>query len=443
MHHEPAAESAGRSARRSGLLRSLGLGLITGAADDDPSAIGTYAAAGAAFGPSLLWTAPVAFPMMFAVAYLSSKVGRVTGQGLFSVIRGRYSRPLLGFLLLAAVIGNVIEAGADIGGMAAALNLLLPVPIRLLAVGIVGAVLALQLLGSYELIRNAFRWLTAALLAYVGAATLAHPALLPTLKGTLIPTVHMRQDFMAMLVAIVGTTLSAYIYSWQSNQDVHEDRAAGRKPLRLDSEGASAELRRSGFDIASGMLFSSAVMYFIILAASATLFAATHPSITTAADAARALEPLAGRTAGMLFAIGVIGVGFIAVPVMTLGAAFDLAQSFGWRHGLDRRPREARRFYAAVILFTLAALALNFFGFNPMKALVIAGVAQGISTPMLMIVVMRITNDPQVMGTSTNTAKMNVLGWITVAVMLMALAGLLYSLIAPSFSELSQAAIPH
>lgn len=427
--HEGSAKESAETAPRANALRSLGLGLITGAADDDPSAIGTYAVAGAVFGPALLWTAPVAFPMMYAVAYLSSKVGRVTGQGLFSVIRDRYSRPLLAFLLLAAVTGNVIEAGADIGGMAAALNLLLPVSVRLLAVGIVATVLTLQLLGSYGLIRNTFRWLALALLAYVGAAALAHPALLPTLKGTFVPTVHLRQDFMAMLVAVIGTTLSAYIYSWQSNQDVHEDRAAGRRPLRFDSDGARAQLRRSAFDIAFGMFFASAIMYFIILASSATLFVAAHPDITTAADAARALEPLAGRAASTLFAIGVIGVGFIAVPVMTLGAAFDLAQSFGWRHGLDQRPGEARKFYAAVVFFTLAALALNFFGFNPMKALVIAGIAQGISTPLLMIVVMRITNDRRIMGASTNTVKMNVLGWITVAVMLMALGGLLYSFV--------------
>lgn len=423
--------SAGASSPRRRTLRSLGLGLITGAADDDPAAIGTYAAAGAAFGPSLLWAAPAAFPMMFAVAYLSSKVGRVTGQGLFSVIRDRYSRPLLGILLLTAVVGNVIEAAADIGGMAAALNLLLPLSTRLLAVGIVVAILALQLLGSYELIRNIFRWLTVALLAYIGSATLAHPALLPTLRGTLLPTVHLQRDFMAMLVAVVGTTLSAYIYSWQSNQDVHEDRVAGRGPLRLRDQGARAELRHSAFDIAFGMFFSSAVMYFIILAAGATLFTAAHPHITTAADAARALEPLAGRAASSLFAIGVIGVGFIAVPVMTLGAAFDLAQSFGWRHGLHLRLSEARRFYVAVVLFTLAALGLNFFGFNPMKALVIAGIAQGISTPLLMIVVMRITNDRELMRTCTNTSKMNALGWTTVLVMCGALAGLLYSLLTP------------
>jgi NRAMP (natural resistance-associated macrophage protein)-like metal ion transporter len=434
----PEASAANRttSARA---LRSLGLGLITGAADDDPSAMGTYAAAGAAFGPALLWTAPVAFPMMFAVVSLCSKVGRVTGQGLFLVIKEHYAKSVLWPLLVTAVVGNVIEAGADIGGMAAALNLLLPLRIEVLTIAIAAAVLALQLFGSYELIRSIFRWLALALLAYVGAALLAHPALLPTLKGTFLPKVYLRRDFMAMVVAVLGTTLSAYLYLWQSNQDVLEDRAAGRAPLRLVPGDARTELRRSAYDIAFGMFFSSAVMYFIILAASSTLFPASHAGITSAADAARALAPIAGRTASVLFTVGVVGVGFIAVPVMTIGAAFDLAQSFGWPHGLDRRPREVKKFYATIVTCTLIALGLNFFGLNPMKALVIAGIVQGISTPLLMIVVMRVTNNPRIMGSCTNTAKMNVLGWITVVVMVAALAGLLFSMVYPLPTEPSTA----
>jgi NRAMP (natural resistance-associated macrophage protein)-like metal ion transporter len=388
----------GRQLTPSRKFRSLGLGLITGAADDDPSAIGTYAAAGAALGPSFLWTAPLSFPMMFAVVYLCSKIGQVTGQGLFAVIKENYSKELLWFLLVTAVVGNVIEAGADIGGMAAALNLLIPLPVPLFAIGITLAVLALQVFGSYELTRNIFRWLALALLAYVASAILAKPALLPTLKGTFVPTVHLRRDFMAMLVAVVGTTLSAYLYSWQSNQDVHEDISAGRRPLREGVGASGQQLRRSAYDVAFGMLFSSVVMYFIILAASATLFKVGHPAINTAADAAKALEPLAGRAASVLFAVGVIGVGCIAVPVMTIGAAFDLAQSFGWPHGIHKRPAEASKFYIAIVIFTLLALGLNFLGINPMRALVFVGIVQGFSTPLLIMIVMRITNDRKVMG---------------------------------------------
>jgi Mn2+/Fe2+ NRAMP family transporter len=222
--HDPELEARRESGQAKpvsqGTYRSLGLGLITGASDDDPSAIGTYASAGASLGPSFLWTAPVTFPMMFAVVYLCSKLGQVAGQGLFAVIRQHYTRPILYFFLITAVVGNIIEAGADIGGMAAALNLLLPIPIGWIVVGVSLTILALQIWGSYTLIRSVFRWLALALLAYIGSAFLAKPELLPTLKGTLIPTIQFNKDFLAMLVAVIGTTLSAYLYSWQSNQDV-------------------------------------------------------------------------------------------------------------------------------------------------------------------------------------------------------------------------------
>jgi Mn2+/Fe2+ NRAMP family transporter len=312
--------------------------------------------------------------------------------------------------------------------MAAALNLLMPISPRALALGITAAVLTLQLVGSYELIRNIFRWLALTLLAYLGSAHLAHPALVPTLKGTFIPTIHFQRDFMLMLVAVLGTTLSAYLYSWQSNQDVEEDLLAGRTPLRFRFRTTGRELRHSAYDLALGMFFSSLVMYFILLAASATLFATQHPTITTAADAAKALAPLAGKAASALFAVGVIGVGFIAVPIMTTGAAFDLAQSVGWRHGLHKRPSKAKRFYAAIVVFTLAALGLNFCGFNPMRLLVVAGIVQGISTPFLMIVVISITNNKRIVGGWANSAKTNALGWITILVMFAALGGLLLSI---------------
>jgi NRAMP (natural resistance-associated macrophage protein)-like metal ion transporter len=412
-----------------GTFRSLGLGLITGASDDDPSAIGTYAAAGASFGPSFLWTAPVTFPMMFAVVYLCSKLGQVAGQGLFAVIKQNYSRKILGFFLVTAVVGNIIEAGADIGGMAAALNLLVPIPIPLIVVVVTLTVLALQIWGSYTLIRNIFRWLALALLAYIGSAVLAKPELLPVLKGTFIPTIRFNKEFLAMLVAVVGTTLSAYLYSWQSNQDVEEDIAMGRRRLTDRIGTTKAELSHSARDVAFGMSFSNIVMFFIILATAATLFKVGKSDINTAADAAQALRPLAGKAAGFLFATGVVGVGFLAVPVMTTGAAFDVAQSFGWRHGIHKRPSEARKFYLAIAVFTFLAMGLNFFGINPMKALVFAGIVQGFSTPFLMLIVMMITNNRKIMGQWVNTRQMNLLGWITTLAMFSAAIGLLVTLL--------------
>src|SRR5215469_18758958 len=214
--------------RRRGVLRSLGLGLIIGAADDDPSAIGTYASAGAAFGPALLWTVPLILPMMFTVVYLSGKVGQITGQGLFTVIRRHYSPKFLYFLLLTALVGNTIEAGADLGGMAAALNLFVPIPIPWIVVLLAGLILALQIWTSYRTIRNVFRWLALTLLAYVGSAILARPNWREAVRGLLIPNLQFSKEYFAMLVAIVGASLSAYIYSWQSNVEIEEQIAIGK-----------------------------------------------------------------------------------------------------------------------------------------------------------------------------------------------------------------------
>jgi len=411
-----------------GTGRSHGLGLITGASDDDPSAIGTYAAAGALLGPSFLWTAPVTFPMMFAVVYLCSKLGQVAGQGLFAVIRQNYSKWLLYFFLVTAVVGNVIEAGADLGGMAAALNVIVPVPISGMVVVLGVSVLSLQL-WDYTLLRNIFRWLALALLAYLGSAILAKHELLPVLRGTFVPTIHFNKEFFAMLVAVIGTTLSAYLYSWQSNQDVEEDISMGRRRLTDRMGTTEEELRHSRRDVAFGMFFSNLVMYFIILSTAATLFKAGKTDINTAADAAQALRPLAGNAAGLLFAIGVVGVGFLAVPVMTIGAAYDVCQSFGWKHQLHAKTSEAKGFYGAIVVFTLLAIGLNFFGINPMKALVFAGIVQGFSTPFLMLLVMRITNNRRIMGKWVNNRAMNVLGWLTTAAMFAAAIGLVVTML--------------
>lgn len=407
-------------------LRSLGLGLITGAADDDPSAIGTYAAAGAKFGPALLWTAPITLPMIFVVVYLCSKLGQVCGEGLFAVLRQDYPKWMLHVLLAGVLIGNVIEAGADLGGMAAALMPLVPLHIAWIEAGLTALLLVLQLRGSYPVMRDIFRWLALVLLAYVIAALLAHPQLAAVVRGTLVPHLEMNADGLAMMVAILGTTLSAYLYSWQSNVDVEEDIAMGRRRLTDRMGTTKAELHRSTRDIWVGMLFSNTVMYFIILSTAATLFRAGQHQVSTAAQAAQALRPLAGPLAAALFAAGVVGVGFLAVPVMTIGAAYDMSQAFGWRHGLHARWAEAKPFYRAIALLTLAALAINFFGINPMKALVWAGIVQGFSTPFLLLLVLRMTNDRKRMGPWVNTRAVNVLGWATMLAVFAALGALAF-----------------
>jgi NRAMP (natural resistance-associated macrophage protein)-like metal ion transporter len=415
------------SKSRHTLLRSLGLGLITGAADDDCSAIGTYAQAGAQLGYKLLWTAPVTFPMMVAVVYLSGKLGQVTGQGLFAVLRNHFPRWFLYTILTGVILGNIIEAGADVGGMAAAIGIFIHIPQWLAVVVITIGALVLQSWGSYTLIRNIFRVLSLSLLAYVVSAFLAHPKLAEVVRGTFVPSMQMDRNSLAILVAIIGTSLSAYLYTWQSNEEVEEKIAAGRRTFRQRIGTTDAELKTTLWDVIFGMLFSNIVMYFIILATAATLFVAGRHNIDSAAQAAQALRPLAGNAAGLLFAFGIIGVGFLAVPVMTTGAAYDLCQSIGWVSGLNYKPAKARKFYLAIAVFTLLAMGLNFLGINPMRALVLAGIVQGFSTPPLMLLIMLITNRSAIMGNKVNGRTINILGWVTTAMIFAASLCLLFT----------------
>ena len=418
------SSASASDSKKGSIKRALGLGVVTGAADDDCSAIGTYASAGAQFGPSFLWTAPATLPMMFAVVYLSSKLGQVTGKGLFHVIKERYSPWILWPALIGVLIGNTIEAGADLGGMAAALNLFIPIPLPIIVIGVAIVVLALQIWGSYQLIRNIFRWLALVLFAYIGAALLAKPDPWEVLHGTLVPTVQFSREFLSMLVAVIGTTLSAYLYTWQSNVEVEEEIAKGRIKL-AEREGATHdELRQSRIDILIGMFFSNLIMYFIMLSTASTLHKAGQTNVETAAQAAEALRPLAGDAAGALFALGVIAVGFLAVPIMTTGAAYDLCQVMGWKSSLHAKPTEAKKFYALIVGFTTLAVGINFLGFNPMKALVYSGIVQGFSTPPLLLLILLMTSNRSLMGDKANSLGLSILAWITLGAIFAASIGL-------------------
>jgi len=364
------------------------------------------------------------FPMMFAVVYLSSKLGQVSGKGLFEVIRDHYPRWILNATLIGVLIGNTCEAAADIGGMAAALTLFVPIPVKWLAVPITLAILGLQVWGSYALIRNIFRWLALSLLAYVAAAVLSKPNWTQVIRGTLIPHLQINKDSLSLLVAIIGTSLSAYIYTWQSNVEVEEEIEMGRTHLSQRRGATDAELQKSRVDVFWGVFFASVVMYFIMLSTSA-LFAAGKTDINSAAEAAQALKPLAGNAAGVLFALGVVAVGFLAVPIMTTGAAYDLSQAVGWKHGLYTKPAEAKEFYVAIAAISFVAMCLNFIGINPMKALVWAGVVQGFSTPPLMLLILLMTNRSDIMGDRVNGRAINVLGWITTIAIFSASLGLI------------------
>jgi NRAMP (natural resistance-associated macrophage protein)-like metal ion transporter len=398
-------------------FKILGPGLITGASDDDPSGIGTYAVAGASLGLATLWTALVTFPMMAAIQFICAKVGMVTGQGLARVLQKHYSRAVLYPVVIGLVIANTINAGADIGAVAAGLNLIVPIPIAAMIVPVTLVILALQIWGSYRLIAKTFKWLTLALFAYVGSALFARPDLREVVRGTFVPTLGFDAKFLTSLVAILGTTISPYLFFWQADQEVEEEISMGRRSLRARKGATDKELKYAEWDVNTGMLFSNVVMYFIILATAATLFKAGKTDIQSATDAAQALHPLAGDWAYFLLAFGLVGAGFLAVPILTGSAAYAVAEALGWKHGLDEKPRRAKLFYGVIAASTLVGMLINFLGINPISALFWTAVINGFLAPPLLVIIMLIANNRKIMGKRVNGVWANILGGVTTVVM--------------------------
>jgi len=407
------------------VLMMLGPGLVAGAAADDPSGIGTYAVAGAALGFSTLWTMLITLPMMAATQFITAKISMVTGMGLAAVLRRHYPRWLVYTAVFGLVAANTVNAGADIGAIAAAINLLVPIPIAALIVPIALLILALQIWWSYRLIANTFKWLSLALLAYVGAAFLARPHLADVLRGTFVPTLRFDGPFLAVLVGVLGTTISPYLWFWQAAQEVEEQIAAGHTTLRERQGTTNAELRYAAWDVNIGMVFSNLVAYFIILATAATLFKAGHTDVKSAADAADALRPLAGDAARFLFAIGLIGSGFLAVPVLSGSAAYAMAGAFGWKTGLDQKLHRAKGFYGVIAASTLVGMLINFVGINPIDALFFTAVIFGFLSPPLLVLLMLISANRKVMGERVNTPLLNIIGWATTLAMTAAAVGLI------------------
>jgi NRAMP (natural resistance-associated macrophage protein)-like metal ion transporter len=412
--------------RRLGMI--LGPGLITGASDDDPSGIGTYAQAGAQNGFATLWTTLAMLPMQVAVQFTCAKIGLVTGKGLAGVLREHYPRALYP-AVIALVIANTLNAGADIGAIAAAINMLVPIQAIVFVVPVSLGIIGLQVFGSYRLIEKVFRWLALALLAYIGAALFARPDVLGVLGGTFIPTIKLDPAYIGILVALLGTTISPYLFFWQASQEVEEQISIGRRHLRQRQGASRIELKHALWDTMAGMVFSEVVAYFIILATGATLFAAGKTDVMSATDAAQALRPLAGDASVLLFAIGLIGSGVLAVPVLTGSAAYGVSEAFGWRSGLSRSPSKAPGFYAVIAAATLVGMAINFLGINPITALVLCAVLNGIVAGPLIVLVMLVSNDRRAMGERTNGRLLNVVGWITAGVMILAAIGLVVTTI--------------
>ncbi|MEP7243356.1 MAG: divalent metal cation transporter [Gammaproteobacteria bacterium] len=406
-------------------FKALGPGVISGASDDDPSGIGTYAQAGAALGFATLWTALFTFPMMWAVQFMCAKIGMVSGTGLAGVLRKHYPRWLLYPVIAGLVAANTINAGVDIGAIAAAINLLLPIPPLALIVPITLVILALQIWGSYRLIANTFKWLAFALLGYILAAFFAHPRWSEVLHGTLVPHVSFSREPLTILVAILGTTITPYLFFWQADQEVEEEIAMGRRTLAKRRGATRTELKYANWDVASGMLFSNVVMYFIMLATAAALFESGKVELQSAADAAQALRPLAGDAAYVLLAVALIGTGFLCVPILTASAAYAVAEALNWKHGLDQKPRRARLFYAVIALSTLLGMLINFVGVNPMTALLWTAVINGLIAPPILVVILLIANNKAVLGNKVNGRLINVVGCATAVVMFAAAIALL------------------
>jgi NRAMP (natural resistance-associated macrophage protein)-like metal ion transporter len=403
----------------------LGPGLVTGASDDDPSGIGTYAQAGAQYGYATLWTTVAMLPMMVAAQFMCAKIGLVSGRGLAGVLRQHYPRAVLYPAVISMTVANTLNAGADIGAIAAAINLLVPIPPLWFVVPVSAGILAVQVFGSYRLIERVFKWLALALLAYIGSAIFSHPDVLKVIQGTLIPTIRFDPGFIAILVALLGTTISPYLFFWQASQVVEEEISMGRRQLRQRQGATKLELSYALIDTIAGMTFSEVVAYFIIFASGATLFVAGKTQIASATDAAQALRPIAGDAAALLLAVGLIGAGVLAVPILTGSAAYGMSEAFGWRSGLDRKVSRAPQFYGVIAVATLIGLAINFLGINPISALVLSAVLNGVIAGPLLILVMLISNDPRAVGERTNGRLLNIVGWITTAVMCIAAIALI------------------
>ena len=419
----PATKTRGNRFRR--FLKILGPGLITGASDDDPSGIGTYAMAGASLGYTPLWTSLVTFPLMAGAQLICARIGLVTGFGLAGIMRRNYSRWWAYPAIAALVMANTINAAADIQAIGAGINLLVPIPILALTVPVALAILVVQVWGSYRLIEKIFRWLTVSLFAYIGAAFLAHPNWSAVLRGTFVPTLRFDSSYLSMLVAILGTTISPYLFFWQASQEVEEQKSKQNHHGGKVKSATSGELRNAAWDVNAGMLLSNVVMYFIILATAATLHEAGKTEIDTATQAAEALRPIAGNAAYVLMALGLIGTGVLAVPILTGSAAYSVAELFNWKCGLDEKPHQAKGFYWVIAAATVVALLINFIGVKPMDALFWTAVINGFLSPPMLVIVMLIANNPAVMKQRTNGPILNLFGGATTIAMTLAVVVLI------------------
>ncbi|HEU4647913.1 MAG TPA: divalent metal cation transporter [Gemmatimonadales bacterium] len=377
--------------------RSLGPGLITGAADDDPSGIATYSIAGAQFGLAFLWTALLTWPLMAAVQIMCARIGMVTGRGLMAAMRNRFPRWVLVCAAVALLIANTLNVGADLAGMSDAAELLTGLNSHGW-VFVFGAGLAIGTLELHYLtIARVLRWLALVLFAYVVTGVILRPEWGTVLRAALTPSVPSGREGWAMLVAILGTTISPYLFFWQAAQEVEEEKARGRYTLGQRRGATKEEIQNRNLDVGAGTFFSNLVMFFIVLTTALTLHRHGLTTLRTSRDVAVALEPLAGRFAMLLYTVGLVGTGLLAIPTLTGSAAYAFADTFGWRQGIDQRPHQAPGFYLVVGLATLAGITMDFANVNPVRALFWTAVLNGILAPVLLFAILLVASDPKTM----------------------------------------------
>jgi NRAMP (natural resistance-associated macrophage protein)-like metal ion transporter len=403
----------------------MGPGLITGASDDDPSGIATYSQAGAQFGYSLGWTLLLTYPLMCAIQLISAQIGRVTGRGLAGNMRRHYPAPLLYVLVGLLIVANTINIGADLGAMAAAVHLLVRGPMLLYVAGFAIVSVLLEIFTRYSRYASVLRWLTLSLFAYVATVFAVGVPWLTVGRNLVLPHITLSGSYITTIVAVFGTTISPYLFFWQAGEEVEDEKEdPAAKPLIQAPQQAPVQMARMEVDTLVGMGFSNIIALFIMLTTAATLHAHGVTDIQTSSQAAEALRPIAGRFAFSVFALGIIGTGLLALPVLAGSAAYAVGEALHWRVGLAQRPGRARAFYGTIAVATLVGALINFTSLDPIKALFWSAVINGVAAVPIMVMIMLMGSRPQVMGQFTLSRRLSVLGWVATAVMALAAVGM-------------------
>ena len=400
------------------LLARVGPGLITGASDDDPSGIATYSQAGSRFGFGLLWTVLFSYPLMGGMQEICARIGLVTGRGLAGNLRRHFPRPLLYVVVTMLVVANTINIGSDIGAMAASVGMLVggPILIYTLAFGVVSAIV--QVLVPYHRYVAFLKWLCAALFVYIGVGFVVRIPWAQVMRSTLVPSMQWSRESIEMIIAILGTTISPYLFFWQASEEVEEQQIdAWERPLKYAPEQSHWQLEHMEADTWFGMAVSNIVAFFVILTAAIVFHANGITEIRTTSEAAEALRPIAGRFAHLLFGLGIIGTGLLALPVLAGSSAYAIGEAMKWPTGLEKKPRAAEGFYVIIAVSTLAGVGLNLLHFDPIRALFWTAVINGVVSAPLMLVIMLLASRPSVMGRFTLPRRLQILGWSATAVM--------------------------